>query len=266
MSRKAMLLFGALWILLVMGLIWFLARPFMEQAVLSRQADESHAVAAYAVSLVETSLNGRVGLMERTARTVIQHPTEAAVVLQNLLDEHPDILQARIHSPEAPDELVVNHPRQSGSIPEFLPGSWLTYGPWDSSRVAFTPIATGDSMVLGTETMITLRGHPFFFTMVWDAEDIGRILTRLPGGSDPIVSITTARGTIWKSWNPDSVSLVDRQVIRERFTKMQAQLTLAASTSALTREVRQGTTFLLLLVLVVVVIPGIPALLRRRSA
>jgi hypothetical protein len=252
------------WTAIAAGFIWFLIRPLAEEAVLENQAASMHMVASYAVNLVESSLDERTALLESAAQNIVARPSEGEVTLRNVLERRPDALTARIHSAQVSDELLIQSTRRTGPYPEIPDTEWATYGRSDSTFISFVDTPLCDSALVATKTRFHLRNNEFTLTMFWDAGDICRILSRLPAGDGTLVSVNAGTDIRWKNWRPDSISLIDRQRIREPFHKAPLELDVAVPTSSVIARIRQSLWSMIALVLISAIVPGIRRLRKPR--
>jgi hypothetical protein len=248
--------FTILWTILIAGIVWFVVRPLAERAVLDDQAASMHRVAAYAVSLVEASLADRTALSDEAARHLALRPSEGESVLRAILERRPDALSARVHSPQVPDQLLIQSLRRSSATSDPPEAEWIPYGGSDSTAIAFAAASTPDSMTLVSRTRFRLHGNDFVLTMAWNATDLVRILSRLPAGDGALVSINAGTEIRWKNWRADAVSLIERERIREPFRDARLELDVAAPTAAAVGRVRGSMGIIILLLAAVSLLPA----------
>ena len=261
MSRRtAAVLLGSFWTILLAAVAWYAARPAAERDALAARDAELRSAAGRVAALAEGMLNDRTAATARAGRAIAERPGEAPALLHALLAEHPGLLDARVHSPEAADEAEVRRDSGAAAVAD---SAWAPYRTADSVLVVWDGTAPGDFFRLATRSAFRIRDHRFFLTLLWDEQEFRRTLDRAPSPSGALLRIDGPSGRIWAGPGTETPS-GPRDTIRRSLETLDATVVVSASSDEVTGPIRRGLLILFAAAFGFVIVPAAFLIGRRR--
>jgi hypothetical protein len=265
MTRSLISAIGSLTAAVVLVLVvWLLVRPSVETSAIDEYARMLHATATYTNGLAENILHECFTTASVADAAIKARPREGENLLRTLLDQHPNLLAVKVHSPGTSDELFVHRREFLADSMMFSATGWFA---WDNdTSIGGSIIPHGsDSLLIRTRTRFTLEQDEFFLTMIWNGQGFQRLFTTFPVDSAALVHLMGPTGIVWKNWAGDSVGLELRDRITERFNTFPLTLTIAFPTNAVTAPIRIALRDSIIMALIMILIPGIVGYWRRRK-
>lgn len=228
--------------------------PRSAEAALDAQARRTERVEAHMLRLVDLQFSSWAEVTSRLARQIAERPKEGEAVFLTAMELNSEIVQLRVYSGSASDELVVNNPKYVGSIPEVPETDWVRMGLDSSRQIAWIRGGGTDSVLVATRVPIEIGGDRFWLRAAWDASRFSSLLADFPLEQNCLVSLQHTGRIVWKSWLAADSSSADRRIVRSAPMDNGLSLVVAFPAGPTKAEAKEsaGSSILLLVITAVV--------------
>lgn len=225
---------------LLTALVTFLIiLPRAESHALDREAAHIDRVGGNMLQLIDLQLQSWHELTGTIARQVSERPYEGETIFRSALEFNPTIVQLRVDSPTAPDELTVLNPRYTSPLADPPDSAWIRSRTDSLFAVSWIVHAGVDSVLVATRTPVWIRGRAFRLTTVWDASRFSAMLAGYPIESRCLLSVRHGDDTLWQSRLADTVH-TERRIVRTLPSQSGFSIEVAFPIQPTTTEARES--------------------------
>jgi len=155
-------------------ILWFFIKPIFEENISRYDISLIKGFQWYAVKSLDESILRMVNVTDYLIKRVSKYPKEGEIVLSSALSMYPEIMQIRVYSSSANDELEAHNEDYKDTDDKYPDSLWASTKVDSSIQLAWR-VGSSLGVMFYTKGKLLIQNIPFEIVVVWNGQQIVKL-------------------------------------------------------------------------------------------